>query len=178
MTDGQAFVREMLTASVQELLESYGVASAVVDPDEAPASVFPELGSIVGFRGKSVRGGLAFVAPVELIAELLPVPQRAAESDFQLRDWSAEIANQLIGRLKNKLFARAVDFDVGTPVCFTGRSLRLVFLPGTDGLALLIRAAGEHVRVYLDCAFTVVPDDARGDVNSPRIAAEGDILLF
>jgi CheY-specific phosphatase CheX len=170
-------VRDLLSASVSEFFESYGV---VCDPVEAaveeasPAHV--ELGSIIGFRGKTVRGGLAFVAPLGLINDLLPVPKDPDHADTQLRDWSAEIANQLVGRLKNKLSALSVDFDVGTAVCFTGKSIRLVFLPDAEGLSLSFRAGATSVQVHLDCS--IATDGIGGDVEALRIVPEGDVLLF
>lgn len=173
----QHFVRDVLAAAVTELFDSYGVGCEVFEGSaEDTASFAPELGSMVGFRGKNIRGGLAFVAPIDLIAELLPVPRSGDRDDRKLRDWSAEIANQLLGRLKNKLSKRSLNFDVGTPVCFTGKSIRLVFLPDAEGVSLSFRAAATTVRVHLDC--TVASKLADADISDLRIAAEGDVLLF
>jgi len=168
-------VREPLTECVVEFFRAYGVACEQIVESEAPASADMELGSIIGFRGKSVRGGFAFVAPVGLIADLLPVPP-SRDRELQLRDWSAEIANQLIGRLKNKLAAQALDFDVGSPVCFRGRSIRLVFLPDAEGVSLAFRAAAAEVQIHLDCSISSSLVD--GPVEELRIAAEGEVILF
>jgi hypothetical protein len=171
------FVRDSLSASVAEFFASYGVACDTVEEPavEQPADDV-ELGSMIGFRGKTVRGGLAFVAPVDLLSDMLPVPKDPDHADLQLRDWSAEIANQLVGRLKNKLAARSVDFDVGTAVSFTGKSIRLVFLPDAEGLSLAFRAGSTSVRVHLDCALSAQLEN--GDVEELRIVPEGDVLLF
>lgn len=170
------FVGDVLEASVTELFGSYGFACERATEAVAAPSESVELGSVVGFRGKGVRGGLAFVAPLELIARLLPVPPDSARGDLQLRDWSAEIANQLLGRMKNKLSSRALDFDVGTPVCFTGTSIKLVFLPDADGFSLEFVAANAPVRVHLDCTLSAAIHG--GEVEPARIALEGDVLLF
>lgn len=170
------FVRNVLEASVTELFGSYGLTCDLnqVGAGTSPAGV--ELGSIVGFRGKGVRGGLAFVAPLNLIERMLPVPRDLTRADLQLRDWSAEMANQLVGRMKNKLSTKTFDFDVGTPVCFTGKSIKLVFLPDADGLSLEFTADGTPVRIHLDC--TLSPFLASGEVEALRIVPEGDVLLF
>lgn len=170
-------VRDMLSASVAEFFQSHGLACSSVEEssDDVPSSTVV-LGSIIGFRGKAIRGGLAFVAPLELISEMLPVPKDSERADLQLRDWSAEIANQLVGRLKNKLSQRSVDFDVGTAVCFTGKSIRLVFLPDAEGLSLSFRSGTTSVRVHLDC--TMATEIADGNVEDLRIVPEGDVLLF
>ncbi len=170
------FVRDVLEASVTELFDSYGLTcdlTQVVDEESSPSV---ELGSIVGFRGRGVRGGLAFVAALGLIERMLPVPRDLTRADLQLRDWSAEMANQLVGRMKNKLSTKTFDFDVGTPVCFTGKSIKLVFLPDADGLSLAFMAEGTPVRIHLDC--TLSSDLVSGEALALRIVPEGDVLLF
>jgi CheY-specific phosphatase CheX len=174
----QSYFKGRLSQAVVEFFDHYGVDCASVEPgtprDADPAQ--GEVGSIVGFKGANVRGGLAFVAPAGLIQRMLPVPSVAGRADLQLRDWSAEIANQLIGRFKNKLSAPGWDFDVGTAVCFRCTSLELEFLPNSDGISLSFATASAAVRVYLDCSFlagAIWPEEL-GVEN----VAEGDVVLF
>jgi CheY-specific phosphatase CheX len=175
----RTFVTDTLASSVVEFFRAYGIHCEKTDGNGPTTG--PEMGSIIGFRGQGLRGGLAFVAPAELVARILPVPAQPSRADLQLRDWSAEIANQLVGRLKNKLSARAIDFDVGTPVCFRGSSIRLSFLPEADGITLDFSTGPESVRVYLDCVVSQGndPRDAPAPPPSaPRIVTEGDVVLF
>lgn len=171
------FVREVLSASVTEFFASYGVACGVAnDVPETVDGSGVEIGSVIGFKGRNVRGAFAFVAPLDFIAELLPVPRERDRQDQQLRDWSAEIANQLVGRLKNKLSLRSVDFDVGSPVCFTGRSIRLVFLPDAEGVSMGFRSGSTAVRIHLDCSIdTGCADNV---IEELRIVPEGDVIIF
>lgn len=171
-------LRETLSEVVREFFDSYSVPCAARSLTDLPPPAPPraELGSIISLRGKSIGGGLAFVAPVDLIARLLPVPRRVEKADQQVRDWCGEITNQLLGRLKNKLAAYSLDFEVGTPVCFFGRSIRLVFLPDAEGISLGFEAASYDMRVHLDCTFE--PAAIRATTDPPRIAAEGDFILF
>lgn len=168
-------VASTLESSVVEFFQAYGVACNKSEGGGPPTG--PEMGSIVGFRGKGLRGGLAFVASAEFVARLLPVPPRPARGELQLRDWSAEIANQLVGRLKNKLSQHDIDFEIGTPVCFRGSSIRLSFLPEADGVTLDFAVGADPVRIYLDCALA--PTEGSGaTAPAPRIVTEGDIVLF
>jgi CheY-specific phosphatase CheX len=173
------YLRGSLSASVLEFFRDYGVDCSV-DPSAAPSTAPPpsgdfELGSIVGFKGAHLRGGLAFVAPVALVAKMLPVPHDAERAEIQLRDWSGEMANQLAGRLKNKLSARALDFDVGTVACFRGVSLRLEFLPAADALSMCFTIASTGVRIYLDCS--IVPGALRAASTRP-VVPEGGVVVF
>ena len=73
-------------------------------------------------------------------------------------------------------FRAFLDFDIGVPVCFMGKSIRLVFLPDAEGLSLCFRAADAAVRIHLDCS--IAPEMAEGDIEALRIVPEGDVLLF
>jgi CheY-specific phosphatase CheX len=175
--DQQERVRRALASAVTDLFESYGFPCELFDEQgERAQAERGELGSVIGFRGNGVRGGLAFVAPFELIAKLLPVPTSPHSSDVQLRDWSGEMTNQILGRFKNKLSTRTLDFDVGIPVCFTGKAIRFVFLPDAEGLSLVFRTDSTLVRVHLDCSFA--PELLGSDLTELRIVPEGDVLLF
>lgn len=171
------FVRRVLASCVTEFFDALGIACEVIAERTDPAQAdHVELGSIVGFRGNGVRGGLAFVAPMELISEMLPVPKSLEHPDAQMRDWSAEIANQLVGRFKNKLSARSLDFDVGAPVCFTGKAIRFVFLPDAEGMSLCFSASSSSMHVHLDCSLE--PQDDARDASDIRIVPEGEMVLF
>ena len=176
--DRQRYIEESLQEAVREFFGDYAIARGA--PSGASARPAPpveaQLGSLVGFRGRSVRGGLAFVAPVALVAKLLPVPRAASREELQLRDWSAEIANQLVGRLKNKLSTRAFDFDVGTALCFEGTSMCVTFPRGNSETSLSVSTTWAGASVYLDCAFVDEADVPNGP--SLRVVPEGDVLLF
>ena len=178
--DDRNYVRGSLSESVREFFRDYGVDCSVEEPDPVSSAPPPfgdfELGSVVGFKGAHLRGGLAFVAPAALVARMLPVPHDERRADYQLRDWSGEMANQLAGRLKNKLSARALDFDVGTVACFRGVSLRLEFLPAADAMSMCFTIANTGVRIYLDCS--ILPGALRGKPNSSPVVPEGEVVLF
>jgi len=177
-TDQQDYFRGSLSQSVVEFFRDYGVDCTSEELTAAPAreSDGSEMGSVVGFKGTNLRGGLAFVAPAALVAKMLPVPKaEEGRAELQLRDWTGEIANQLAGRFKNKLSARAFDFDVGTAVCFRGMSIRLSFMPNADGVSLSYSIDSAGIRVYLDCSFVA---DGSPEENGMRIVPEGDVVIF
>ncbi len=193
--DQQSYFRGSLSQSVIEFFHDYGVDCASLtehmpllsaetsglpigcaDKSAGDDSAGCEMGSVVGFKGHNLRGGLAFVAPASLVAKMLPVPEDKERVELQLRDWSGEIANQLVGRLKNKLASRAFDFDVGTAVCFRGMAIRLSFLPNVEALSLSFSIPSAGVRVYLDCSF--VKGASEEEDHTIRIVPEGDVVIF
>lgn len=171
------YLIDTLAESVQEFFVDYGFECTPSDHGTIPPPQAESvMGSVVGIRNDNFRGGLAFVAPTELVARTLPVPPDAERQEIQLRDWSAEIVNQLAGRFKNKLSARAFDFDVGTAVCFRGMSIRSApLLPSSQGVALSFDVASANaVRVYLDCSLLV----GDGQDASLPVLPEGGLVFF
>ena len=177
--DTAAYFQSCLADAVAEFFRDYGIACSASDPppSSAPASeTQAEIGSMVGFRGEHVRGGLALLAPVALVAATLPVPSDPRRLDGQLRDWSGEMTNQLLGRLKNKLSLRFLDFEVGTAASFRGVSFRVSLRPSPDGISLVCRVASTGARIYLDCSHVqLLPP--REDTHAPPLG-EGDVLVF
>src|SRR4029079_6676101 len=122
-----------------------------VEEQQTAAVAGAELSSTVGFFGKNIRGGLAFVADTVLIADLLPVSRSEPGFELQLRDWSAEMTNQLLGRLKNKVGTASFAFKVGIPACFSERSMRVCAGTGDPGgCSLTFKAGASSVRIHLD----------------------------
>lgn len=173
------YFRARLSQAVIELFRDYGVECTSTGGASTGCLAAPsegEVGSMVGLKGNNFRGGLALVAPAALVAQMLPVPPVVERADLQLRDWSAEMANQLIGRLKNKLATRALDFDVGPATCFRCTSIRFSFPPDANGVSLSFTTPSAQVRVYLDCSF--IADLVASDDPTMQVIAEGDTVLF
>jgi CheY-specific phosphatase CheX len=89
-----------------------------------------------------------------------------------LRDWIAELANQLAGRIKNKLLAHGAEVYVNTPVVLRGE--HLAPLPRQELLPLTFSTDGGNVFVWIEL-------ETNSDVSlgPPAVAlAEGETLLF
>ena len=170
-------LRASLEDTVAEFFRDYGVECSTVS-EPPPSLAAPELGSIVGFRGEQVRGGLAFVAPVDLVAATLPVAPDATRLESQLRDWSGEMANQLVGRLKNKLSARSLDFEVGMPASFGSAKIRFAPQPSAQGTSCACYVTKTGARVYLDCSYLEIVPRAGDETDSFSPLGEGEVLLF
>jgi CheY-specific phosphatase CheX len=175
--DRKAYFQVSLSEAVLELFHDYGIECVSEDVLASRESAAPpsELASIVGFKGTNLRGGLAFVAPAELVARMLPVPHVEARREEQLRDWSGEMANQLAGRFKNKLSERARDFDVSAAVSFRGISVRFSALRDASGVSLRFTIGSVTVRVYLDC---VGFDELAIGESRFQVVPEGEVVIF
>lgn len=109
---------------------------------------------------------------------LAPQPGTGLPSSADMQDWIGELANQLLGRLKNKLRPHGVLFTVATPLCMTGRDLRVDRDGGDDPHFLRFRGPGAPL--YVQFCATLAPAfvflDRPADVGEQP--QEGDLMLF
>jgi hypothetical protein len=64
-----------------------------------------------------IRGAILLATSREPLGRTSPV------NDTSFREWIAELSNQLLGRLKNKLLKRGVVLHMSTPVVLRGQHL-------------------------------------------------------
>jgi CheY-specific phosphatase CheX len=150
-------------------------------PKDAPAET--TVAGVVGFTGLEMRGTLLLATAFEVIAAVRPreLRQRAlsknSASDWILvRDWSGELANQVLGRIKNRLHRYGVSFDVSPPTALSGAALAFATPRGPAPQLHLFTADEHQVRFCFDAIFDpgrqVTPDGPEGE------AAEGKVILF
>lgn len=189
----------VLQRSVIDLFASHGVTVAPVSVTEVGQGKphCYEFVVVVHFASSQFWGSLAFSAPVTTLTGMKQGP-RALGS---VRDWSRELTNQLMGRVKNKLIRYQMNLDVGVPSVFDCRILETKvspaapFLtdPGTAfleklrkkvdakakvarrGTLYVFRTVGSEVFVTLHAACC---DDALVQVSTAPGVEEGDVLLF
>jgi CheY-specific phosphatase CheX len=80
----------------------------------------------IGFTCPELKGAIVITLCRGLAVNSLP-PQlagRAGESSI-VADWTGELSNQLLGRIKRKLAGFGIDIALSTPVVFKGQGLDL-----------------------------------------------------
>jgi hypothetical protein len=122
------FFTDLAAQSWIELMAAYGVELTTSDTrwDERAEEV--KLFGVIGFSGKGVRATCLIGAEHSLVEASCRVSSRP-------RDWIAELANQLIGRVKMKLLGHGVSVTMTTPLALSG--VRVTPLPrlGEDPVA-------------------------------------------
>ena len=74
------------------------------------------LSGVIGFTGDDIRGTLLLAMTSGLLEDLSP-------SNASMRDWIAELSNQLLGRLKNQLLRFGTEIYAATPSVLRGELL-------------------------------------------------------
>jgi hypothetical protein len=164
--DAVKLVDEIAHEACASLFQAYGVPLETVPASGAAA---PALSAVIGFSGPGIRGTCILAASDSPIEKSNPIGGSP-------RAWIAELSNQLVGRIKNKLLAHGAEVYITTPVVLRGE-----LLAPLDGKNTLpprtFASAGGSVFVWIELetdptlVLTLRP---RAEVA----AEEGDALMF
>lgn len=149
------------------------------------ASKPPTVAGVVGFTGDYLRGTLIVATsfqfvdlsrPAELRARKLS-PDRASDW-IAVRDWSAELANQLLGRIKRRLFVFNVRLEASTPTALSGPMLAMA-KPKSKSAVAFVFTHGEHeVAVHFDGEIDPRLDLTQARKDMQESVPEGRVILF
>jgi hypothetical protein len=150
-----------------ELFAAYDLALEEVPCEPADGAIM--LCGVIGFTGPGVRGTAILAAtpsPVEVTCPTGSSP----------RDWTAELTNQLMGRIKSKLLARGAEVYLSTPVVLRGEHIAPVPRAATAPRAF---AAPDGGRAFVWVEAETADDfSLRDEPDDLDLLAEGDALLF
>jgi CheY-specific phosphatase CheX len=127
--------------------------------------------AFIGFSGPDVRGYMILGASLGLLRRAYPLAGDGAPEE-DLREWLKELSNQLLGRVKGRLFSRGLGFDVSCPTSMVGMELR-----GDSGEVM--RFGGESAALLVEFDAEMKPGFVFRAESPTRITpVEGDLLLF
>lgn len=170
-------IHEELASSCVHLFRDNGVELRRLDDAASEATPGNAVVSFIGFTGDHLRGSLTIVAPVALIMRSHPLREQREIDEDMVCDWASELANQLLGRVKNRLRHLGLVIVLSTPSAAIGEHLR-AREEQSEGFRRLLFAAGNDRLVVLFDALA--PDNALEleEVNMPDPQPEGEVLLF
>jgi CheY-specific phosphatase CheX len=166
-------LRPMIVESTTSLLDTYGMPTECVEEQDCGVAPNEGLAASLGFTGDQMQGSLVICAPLTLLRHAFP-NLRSSASLEDLRDWTGELANQLLGRVKRRVLVYGVEFYLSTPSVVTGRDLRSISGEGARRLAFACPAG----TLYVEIQAHIAPGVRFVDLADVSPAMEGDVLLF
>jgi hypothetical protein len=125
-----------------------------------------------------MRGALALVLPFGLVRALYPIPGKEP-TEAEVADWAGEFANQLLGRLRNRLLPRGVEIHVSMPKTMAAEDLRLSGTATAQACNLRFQAGDSYeVDVWFDALIGPGVDLASVLPDAPEAVKEGELLFF
>jgi hypothetical protein len=165
----------ILQSSAVELFHSQGVAVAPLRP--VPLGTQQRYYDWVGllhFEAANLSGVLTVSTPMAIWSSR--ETQVNAPSDAEtLADWHRELANQLMGRIKNRLLKFQLVMRPRLPSALSGAALELHRKRSASDILYRFRALRGDILVVVDAPLERAILAYSGDA---QIAREGELILF
>jgi hypothetical protein len=172
-------IREIVIEASRHVLPSCGIAIGdACEPTDDDAGI-KQLVAFMGFAGPILRGTLTIVAPIELMRSSYPLPlKNDVRWEFEVFDWSGEVANRLLANIKNGLADRGVEIEASTPRVMLAEQLHVTrSVRGTVCSASFV-TGDSWIKIWFDAMAPdnqkVLQERRRSNATPP----EGDVLLF
>jgi CheY-specific phosphatase CheX len=176
----------VLLRSTEEL---FGRSGAPLTPTTAEMALKVDdlhVGALIGFDGPQIRGSLMLICTFQVAARsrparlggVAPLSSRVSRDWILVRDWTGELANQLVGRVKNRLLVFGIGFQIATPLALSGRGLALALRTPMNPRTLAIGRGEECVRIVIDLAAEPPLTSTMPNPGAEEAAREGDVIEF
>jgi hypothetical protein len=155
------------------MFESYGVKLDLDGSSIAKTLHSVHLISTIGFSSPTLSGSLLLAVPNSVLQQTLPAP------DANLADWSGELANQLLGRLKNQLLNYQVAITLALPVVVSGGEFSLP--AKTRRMTRHCSFVSEWGRLFIRTEVEISPSVElvrQTSVGQTASMDEGELLFF
>jgi hypothetical protein len=166
-------IDSLVHGSLVDLFGAYNVAIAPLPRSARPLSAtLPDTSASVGFTrpGLLAAGRVTLSLPSSLLDTMSPGSEGKLKAD-----WARELANQLIGRIKNRLLPFNVRLQIGVSTMLESVKLERQLQGSLDARVY----TGRTLRGETVVTFEGLPEVSElsyvGPVNT---AAEGDAILF
>jgi CheY-specific phosphatase CheX len=162
-------LEQTISAACVSLFEDYKLPLVRIRHGSLRADMPLLFCGVVGFSGEQMRGTLL------LATSRGPLGRTTPTTDSSLREWIAELANQLLGRVKNQLLARSVTLHMTTPIVLRGE--HIAPLSRAELVPYTFECDGGYVCVWFDVEIAANVDLSRV-VEGSGVIAEGTSTLF
>lgn len=154
---------------------------ALHDTDLLPATKVQEphdYVTVIGFYGQSMRGALGLGIDRRIVVRMLEQYSEATKLPVGADDFVAETANQLLGRVKNRLLGYGVDFGIALPMVLRGIEVQLAQSTSEVWPYHFASSSSEGaVTVWFDARIEAGVELQRHE-GVDTIACEGEVTMF
>jgi hypothetical protein len=172
-------IRDIVVEASRHVFPSCGITIGDARESADEPNDTKQLVAFMGFAGPILRGTLAMVAPIELMRTTYPVPLKdGTRWEFEVFDWSGEIANRLLASIKNGLAMRGVEIESSTPRVMLAEQLHVSRSVRGTVCSTCFQSGKSWVQVWFDA---MAPDNQkvlREPQGPSPTPPEGDVLLF
>ena len=180
--ENHEMIAGIVSASTLALFEEAG-APVTLQSMHGSQPTRATIAGLVGFTSEKISGSLLVATSFEVCSMTRPLEVRsehlsaANEADWlKVRDWAAELANQLAGRIKSRLFALDVNLRVTIPTALSGNDLAMATPKSAHTKPIVFAHPAGEVWVRWDAILD--PDLMLSPSREGSSMKEGEVLLF
>jgi CheY-specific phosphatase CheX len=169
-----SLVDDLTQNATAALFDTYGVVVHQDGPCASKTLQSAAIISIIGFSSQSLSGSLILALPRAVAQQTLPVPGAS------LADWSGELANQLLGRVKNQLLRYDVVINMSLPVVLSGGVIQLLATAHqiTRYYSFSSRLGKVLIRLDMEMSDNLRLTQSEDADRIDAIVNEGELVLF
>jgi hypothetical protein len=173
MIDGRNTLTTIVQSSTVELFRTFEIAIAPISALKVlPSGLDQQLSAASSYISPALSGSLALFVPHEVYG----LARQLAQRPYEPKDWTRELCNQLLGRIKNRLHGCDIDLRTGLPTSVTGTLLDRHRSGGKPPEAFYgFRTLRGEITISLSGSIDYEAIRYTGRRCSAR---EGDIILF
>lgn len=171
-------VEELTRQSVTDLFKGNYITNVVEDKESLFSLNGYDYCAIIGYAGVEMKGTMILGASKDLLRVTHASIHMGMEvEDADLPDWLGELANQLVGRIKNGLLSYGLDFGITTPTVLGGNNMVSFNLDSDSRFSELTYKLDDH-RFSLHTQLKVFKEIEFKKVETEEVEEEGSSLFF
>lgn len=164
----------ILQGSTVELFHAHGVAVAPLGSSPVGSQQrYYDCVGMIGFDGPSFTGTLTLSIPTPMFE--LHCETRDASETTTLSDWTQELINQLLGRIKNRLTMFQTYLEAHLPSVMSGVALERLRERTPSEVLYRFRTLRGDIAITLDAPLG---NGVLTYSGAATVAREGDVILF
>lgn len=167
----------IVVESAVGLFEAYNVKAEYLGQRSEPLVAHRINVAVIGFTSEPMCGAVLLRVDTTVLARSYPMQSEASQEE--LTDWSGELVNQLLGRVKKRLLAYGLTIQLSTPTAVVGSELQ-IGRSSSEMITVSHEFGSEWGQLYVRCVVSANPELELSPVQdrAHEAAAEGDLLLF
>lgn len=171
-------LRLVVTDACMDMFISCGFAVRVLSLTVPRTMHTNDIAGVIGFAG-TVRGTLMVSARPHLFRSTSPALDDATfPGEIDSSDWTQEMANQLLGRVKRRFCERGRDFQASPPCAIEGREISRRFPDRAGVVDLALTVGGDLVLICFEVTPPVDGELFPEAAQPIAVSAEGEMFLF
>jgi hypothetical protein len=172
MSDNRVVLKTIIQSTMVELFQFYAVAVAPVSSSPTIGTNLEQyVGGYGNFSSTGFTGTLILLVPKDVYALIKGEGLRLTS----VLDWTRELTNQLLGRIKNRLAQYQVTLRIEIPSATEGKALELRQSKVKPILTLSFRTIRGDIVVAISGAVDYTQLRYNGAITH---ATEGDFIWF